>query len=311
MNSTLNRAKPGTQSGARPPVAVELTPEGVLAAAIPSAGAAPVFAFEPLPEGFLVPGIGEPNLRAPEAVASALRAALEAVAARTRAVTVVIPDSMVRVFVLDFEALPVKVADVVPVLRFRLRKMIPFDVEHAGLSYQFLREEKNECKVLVAVMPGLVLQEIETAVRQAGFEPGAVLPASLAALAALESEEPLLAANLSAASLTTSITHQQDLLLYRTQDLPADERLRGEEIRRGIAVAAAYYEDKIGVRPTQLMYAGASSSGNSAAAEFAAWLDDPELAVRDLVARPETGAATALGTMTLAGVIGALTTGAH
>ena len=68
-------------------------------------------------------------------------------------------------------------------LRFRLRKMLPFDVEHAGLSYQVLVENKKECKVLAAVMPGPVLAEYEAAVRQAGYEPGAVLPTSLAALA--------------------------------------------------------------------------------------------------------------------------------
>ena len=28
-------------------------------------------------------------------------------------------------------------------LRFRLRKMVPFDVEHAGLSYQVLSQDKD------------------------------------------------------------------------------------------------------------------------------------------------------------------------
>jgi len=45
-------------------------------------------------------------------------------------------------------------------------------------------ENKHECKVLAAVLPGPVLAEYEAAVRAAGFEPGAVLPSSLAALAA-------------------------------------------------------------------------------------------------------------------------------
>jgi len=37
------------------------------------------------------------------------------------------------------------------VIRFRLRKMVPFDVEQAGLSYQVLVENKTECKVLRGV----------------------------------------------------------------------------------------------------------------------------------------------------------------
>jgi len=60
----------------------------------------------------------------------------------------------------------------------------------------------------------------------------------LAALAGLESTEAVLAANLVDQSLTTTITSGQDLLLYRTLDLPEDIHLRLIEVQRGIAVAA-------------------------------------------------------------------------
>ena len=301
MNSILSKAKLGSQLGARPPVAVELSPQGVLAAASPGVGKPPVYAFEPLPQGALVPGIGEQNLRAPELVANAMRAALGQVSPRTRAVTLVVPDTVVRVFVLDFDSLPAKAAEAIPVLRFRLRKMVPFDVEHAGVNYQVLVETKSECKVLAAVIPGLILQEYEAAVRMAGFEPGAVLPTSLAALGAIDSAEPVLAANLSALALTTSITQGQDLLLYRTLDLPEDPTHRLQEVQRGIAVAAAYFEDKLGVRPQVLYYADESDSQF-----FADWLDNPDLIVDELVPLHKTGAAVTLNNASIAGAVGAL-----
>ena len=301
MNPILSKAKLGIQPGARPPAAVELSPQGVLAAALPGPGQPPVYAFEPLPAGFLVPGIGEPNLRAPEAIAAAIRSALGQVSPRTRAATVVLPDTVVRVFVLDFDSLPGRAAEAYPVLRFRLRKMIPFDVEHAGLSYQILAADKTECKVLAAVIPGPILAEYEAAVRAAGYEPGAVLPSSLAALEAIDSLEAVLGANLSGLALTTFITNGQDLLLYRTLDLPEDPDLRLQEVQRGIAVAAAYYEDKLGARPIRL-----HCPGNYGAGEFAGWIDDPALTVVDLAPSPETGAVTALGSTSIAGVAGAL-----
>jgi type IV pilus assembly protein PilM len=305
LNSILS--KTGSQIGARPPVAVELSPQGVLAAASPGAGKPPVYAFEPLPHGALVPGISEPNLRAPEAVANAMRVALGQVSPRTRSVTVVVPDTVVRVFVLDFDSLPAKAAEAIPILRFRLRKMVPFDVEHAGVSYQILLETKSECKVLAAVLPGPVLAEYEAVVRRAGFETGSVLPTSLAALGAIDSTDPVLIANLSALALTTAITHGQDLLLYRTLDLPEEPAQRLQEVQRGVSVAAAYFEDKLGARPRLLYYAGIGTGGNSTAEDFARWIDDPELTVADLAPLPETGAATPLGNlMSLAGVVGAL-----
>jgi len=317
----------GSRSGARPPAAVELSPQGVLAAAtpgsprtgfrprggLPGPGQPPVYAFEPLPAGTLVPSISEQNLRAPEQVAGAIHAAFGQVSPRTRSVTLILPDTVVRVFFLDFDSLPSKAAEIIPILRFRLRKMVPFDVEHAGVSYQVLVENKSECRVLAAVIPGPILAEYEAAVREAGYEPGAVLPTSLAALGAIDSAEPVLAANLSAVALTTSITTGEDLLLYRTLDLPEEPGQRLQEVQRGVSVAAAYYEDKLGVRPRLLYYAGIGAGGNSAAEDFARWIfypdspSDSSLTVIDLAPRPETGAATPLGNVvSLAGVNGAL-----
>lgn len=306
MSSILSKAKLGTQPGGRPPAAVEITPEGVLAAAIPAAGQPAVYAYQALPPGSLLPGIGEPNLRAPEAVVAAIKATLGQVSPRTKAVTLVVPDPVVRVFVLDFDSLPAKPIEAYPVLRFRLRKMVPFDVEHAGLSYQVLTQNKNECKVLVGVLPGMILTEYEEAVRAAGYEPGAVLPSSLATLEAIERMEAVLIANLSPVALTTTIVNGQDLLLYRTLDLPEETSLRLDEVRRGVAVAAAYYEDKLGGRPTRIHFAGASGTPESGAEEFSRWIDDPELSVVDLAPRPETGVVTALGTASIAAVAGAL-----
>ena len=306
MNSILSKAQLGTQPGGRPPAAVEITPEGVLAASSPAPGQDAVYAYVPLAPGALVPGIAESNLRAPEAVAAAIRSALDQVSPRSRSVTAVIPDTVVRVFVLDFDALPSKPAEAYSVLRFRLRKMVPFDVEHAGLSYQVLVEKKDEAKVLAAVLPGPVLAEYETAIRAAGYEPGAVLSSSLAALAAVDSMQAVLVANISPLALTTSISNGQDLLLYRTLDLPENPIIRLEEVRRGVAVAAAYYEDKLGTPPSQLYFAGNTGIHEDSSEEFARWIDFPNLEVLDLNRRPSTGAASSLGTSSIAGVAGAL-----
>lgn len=288
-----------SQAAARPPAAVEISPEGVLAAARHlGSSREPAYAFVALPDGAVVPGISESNVREPDVVADAIRSALEEVSPRTRSVSLVVPDSAVRVFVLDFDAFPAKPAEAVPVVKFRLRKMVPFDLEQAGVGYQVLAQSKTECKVLSAVVPGPILAEYEAAVRQAGYEPGAVLPSSLAALETLDSEHAALTANLSAAVLTTTIVAGNDLLLYRTLDLPADAAQRATEVQRGVAVAVAFFEDKVGTRPTVLHYSGRESK-----TEFARWVGDPELRVADLVERPVD---LSVGRISAAGVAGAL-----
>jgi type IV pilus assembly protein PilM len=113
--------------------------------------------------------------------------------------------------------------------------------------------------------------------------------------------EAVLIANLTPVALTTSITNGQDLLLYRTLDLPADPALRLTEVQRGIAVAAAYYEDKLQFRPQKMYFAGSGG-----AVDFGSWLNDPEMTVSDLAPQPETGMVTTLGDISVAGVAGAL-----
>jgi type IV pilus assembly protein PilM len=299
MTPTL--PKSGAQTTARPPAAIELSPEGVLAAAVPAPGQPPVYAFEPLPPGTILPGIAEINLPAPEVVANAIRSALAQVAPRSRAVTLVVPDSVVRVFVLDYDSFPTKSEEAYPVLRVRLRKMVPFDVEHAGLSYQVLSSSSPEVRVLAAVLPGPVLAEYEGAVRAAGVEPGAVLPSTLAAQELVDNLEAALVANMSSGSLTTTIANGQDLLLYRTLDLPAEPDHRRDEVQRGIAVASAYFEDKLGYKPTRLYYSASRETD-----ALSHWFDEPGFSLVNLSASPATGATTSLGHASLAGVAGAL-----
>jgi type IV pilus assembly protein PilM len=304
MASILSKAKAASPPAGRPPAAVEITSEGVLAAARRTGsgtGEALAYAFAALPAGSVVPGIEEANLRAPEAVASAIRSALDELAPSHRAVTLVLPDASVRVFVLDFDSLPAKADEALPVLRFRLRKMVPFDVEHGGVSYQVLTQDKAECKVLTAVLPGPVLTEYEAAVRAAGYEPGAVLPSSLAAIETAGQMEAVLAVNLNGTGMTTLIANGQDLLLYRTLELPPAPMARISEIQRGIAVASAYYEDKLGAPPRKLYY-----TGNHDMDEFASWVAGADIQVVELVPRPDSGMLTSLGRESIAGVAGAL-----
>jgi type IV pilus assembly protein PilM len=274
----------------------------VLAAAVPAAGQQPVYAFAPLSAGVIVPSLGEINFRDPGAVASAVRNALGQLSPRSRAVTLIVPDPVVRVFVLDFDSLPAKSAEALAVLRFRLRKTVSFDVEHAAVTYQLLEQSETGCRVLAAVMPGPVLAEYESAVRAAGYEPGSVLSTGLATLAGFgDSTEAVLAASLSRSTLTTTISIGRDLLLYRALDLPEDPLQRFSEIQRGIAVAAAYYEDRLQARPLQLHYAGSEPT-----AEFAWDVANPGLTVIELGSEAQNSAVTSLGSHCTAAVAGAL-----
>ncbi len=211
-------------SGTRPRVACEIMPQGVVAARSADA-AAPLSAVArvSLAEGAIAPGLKPGNVVDRVAVTAAIRDAMEQIGERANArdgnLTLVIPDSAVRVLLLDFEALPSRAAEALPLVRFRLKKLLPFDSDDAMVSYQVMSSSKGGVRVLAVAIPRDVLSEYETAAREAGFEPGAVLPSTLACLAALEDAEATLLVNANPLGVTVAIVRSGVLLLHRSVDL--------------------------------------------------------------------------------------------
>jgi type IV pilus assembly protein PilM len=221
--------------GTRPRLAVEVRAEGVVAARAEDAAALLTsVARVDLASGALAPGLKPGNVVDKTCVSLAVRKALDAVsgrgssdraergAGRLRDVTLVVPDSAVRVLFLDFDQLPTKTVEALPLVRFRLKKLLPFDADDAMVSYQVMSNEKGTIKLLAVAIPKAVLEEYEAMVLAAGYLPGAVLPSTLAALAGLdETPSPVLVVNAGLGSVTTAIVQAGVLLLHRSVDMGA------------------------------------------------------------------------------------------
>jgi len=211
-------------SGIRPRVACEIMPQGVVAARSADA-ASPLSAVARvlLAEGAVAPSLKPGNVVDRVAVTAAIRGALEQIGERANTrdanLTLVIPDSAVRVLLLDFEALPSREAEALPLVRFRLKKLLPFDADEAMVTYQVMSTSKGVVRVLAVAIPRDVLSEYETAAREAGFEPGCVLPSTLACLAAVDDAEPALLVNANPIGVTAAIVRGGVLLLHRSVDL--------------------------------------------------------------------------------------------
>ena len=211
-------------SGIRPRVACEIMPQGVVAARSADA-ASPLSAVArvQLAEGAVAPSLKPGNVVDRVAVTAAIRSALEQIGEKANSrdanLTLVIPDSAVRVLLLDFEVLPSRESEALPLVRFRLKKLLPFDSDEAMVTYQTMSTSKGVVRVLAVAIPRDVLSEYETAAREAGFEPGCVLPSTLACLAAVEDDEPALLVNANANGVTAAIVRGGVLLLHRSVDL--------------------------------------------------------------------------------------------
>jgi type IV pilus assembly protein PilM len=245
------------QSAVRPRLACEIAPDGILAAGSASMDSPlDATAYVPLRNSFSG-GLTSPVFLDRAAVSTALKSALDSVSTNGRDWTLILPDACTRVLLLDFDTLPAKPQEVLPLVRFRLRRMIPFDADTAAVSFQLLRPagagNSGPIQVITASMPAEVRDEIESLMRESDREPGTLLPATLAALAAVPDTGSHLLVHTGEASITTAITRNGELLLYRRTEHPENEP---GEMAQAVLVAAAYYEDTLHAPLEEVWVAG-------------------------------------------------------
>jgi type IV pilus assembly protein PilM len=242
------------------------------------------------------------NILSRESLVAALRKALaELGGGRSRDLTLVIPDATTRIMLLDFDTLPEKAEDAEGVVRFRLKKSLPFDVDQASVSFD--RQPAPEgVRVVAAVTPRNVLEEYESVVREAGYNPGAVLPSMVAALGVVDASRPTMVIKVEPGTTTFAIADQNELLLYRALENRASA-VTGESLVEDVNTSLVYFEDRYQVSVERVLVAGVQS----AQALQAAFSDNGGLRVEELVSSSVVGpAAGAVPRFSLAGVAGAL-----
>jgi type IV pilus assembly protein PilM len=291
-------------SGSRPKLACEISADHVLAGRVSENGghAMEACASSELPPGSVVPDLIETNLRQPDAAYEAVRDVLGNIGGRSRDVIAVLPDAAVRVVLLDFETLPSKRDEVEGVVRFRLKKSLPFDVDKAKVSYH-VQPSSTGVRVIAAVALAYVVEDYEAAFRQAGYEPGVVIPSMLAALGAADAPKPSLVIKVDARTTSIAILDREQLLLFRTLENTRGVTITGEQLAEEVYPSVVFFQDTYQMNISQIYVAGLPESGSAAPALRA----QTGAQVTDLVNPSQLG--RSLGSIPkwrMAGVVGAL-----
>ncbi len=255
------------KKGARPRLACEVLPDRVIAARVAENRAfVEVYHTAALPAGTVAPGLIAANVVNPPALRAAIEESLGAVGGRGKDVIAVVPDAAVRLFLLDFDTLPDRARETESVVRFRLRKSVPFDVDRAAVSYDVRRQNGGGVKVVAAVMMASVIGEYETAFRDAGYSPGFVLPSMLASLGPVEGDHPTLVAKVDPTSITVAILDQHELRLLRTLENPRGAAIEENTLADDVYPSLVFYHDTYGVPVDRVLVAGIPSLDRFAAA---------------------------------------------
>src|ERR1700731_1195773 len=288
----------------RPTLACEIAADRVLAGRAADAGRMVEMASaRELAPGSVVPDLMEANLRDGTAIRQAIESALGSVAGRSRGGIPILPDPPVRVVLMDFETLPSKRDEAEAVVRFRLKKSLPFDVDKAKVSYH-VQPSSTGVRVIAAVALANVVEDYEAVFRQAGYEPGVVMPSMLAALGAADAPKPSLVIKVDARTTSIAILDREQLLLFRTLENTRGVTITGEQLAEEVYPSVVFFQDTYQMNIGQIFVAGLPESGGAAPALRA----QTGAQVTDLVSSSQLGVSTggSVPRWRMAGVVGAL-----
>ena len=296
MSSTSNTPKPK--------LACEIAADRVLAGRITENGEGlEASAARELAPGSVVPDLVENNLRQRDAVRAGIEEALGGVAGRSKDVIAIVPDAAVRVMLVEFDTLPSDQEEALGVVRFRLKKSLPFDVDKAKVSYH-AQKIKNEVRVVAAVAMASVIEDYESAFRSAGYDPGFVLPSTLAALGAADAKRPTLVIKVDAHTTSIAILNEDQLQLFRTLENTRGVTITGEQLAEEVYPSVVFFQDTYHLNIERIYIAGLPESGGAAPALRA----QTGAEVQELVASSQLGASAggSVPRWRMAGVVGAL-----
>jgi type IV pilus assembly protein PilM len=222
----------------------------------------------PLPSGVLSPSPVKENILDATAYAEAVRAVAPA-NARKRTAALIIPDNALRLAVLEFENIPQKETERIALLRFRLRKTVPFEIDEAALAYHV--QPGNS--IVAAITPAGTVAHYEAPFRAAGIQPGFVTAASLGLLELLPTKGFLLAAHRAPGSLTVLAIRDGIVRLARSLELEENASDPLDEISSDLYPTLVYLEDQTAARPERLILAGFGDDAGSAATRLSVELE--------------------------------------
>jgi type IV pilus assembly protein PilM len=211
--------------------------------------------FQPFEPGTLIASPIEDNLHRPDVIGRLIDkiAPQNGGSKKRRPAAVILPDYAARVSVLDFDSFPAAPEEQLPLIKFRVKKTIPFDIDSAAVSYHIQQGGKKNVEVVAVTVALEIIARYEALFRNAGFQPGEVTTSALAALNLYEGEGVAVVAKLAGHVLSVMVLAGDVLKLFRCVTL---EEVTEDEILAVLHPTFAYVEDELGLPARKLILCG-------------------------------------------------------
>jgi len=231
------------------------------------------FRIQQAPEHAVGATIFKPNLGSLADLTRQARELFESSGTKPGKVSLILPDNLAKVSIVTLPERPATRKQLREMLRFKLRRSVPFRLEEAAISSWALPGPGPELNLLVAVMLRSVVEQYEAAFEAAGARPGLVdlCTPSLFNLArpgiakAVSSGADAALLNCTRNYFTLMIVRADRVVFFRCKTYAggeeADASGRLAVMARELTSSLSYYADKLGGSGVGTVFVRAVSPG--------------------------------------------------
>jgi hypothetical protein len=208
-------------------------------------------ALQPLEPGALAPALSGPSVLEERKLAAVLEQVAQMIGNGQSDSGILVPDGVVRVAILPFEALPDSRREAVTLMGWRMRDGLPFPPEQARISFESAELEDGQREVVTLAARASVLAEYEALLDTINRSSTLILPATIALLPLLpqDAKGGQLLVHVYSSAATLAVIEGQRLRLWRAREfegLAPDEFLAQLAAEAGRVLASA--EDRLKLR---------------------------------------------------------------
>jgi type IV pilus assembly protein PilM len=190
---------------------------------------------------------------------SAVKESTQSAGIKPGRVSLIVPDSLARVWLLQVPELPRGQNGILEMIRWKIRKSVPFRIEDAQITWQILSRPsgKEPGLVLVGLIPKPLVHQYESALASAGLKVGLLDLASFNLFNAYRDVidgggrdgEDFGVLNATETYFTLMLFRKSEMIFYRCKTHPEgdagapEERLR--TLKRELATSLSYYVEKL------------------------------------------------------------------
>jgi Tfp pilus assembly PilM family ATPase len=169
-----------------------------------------------IPEGVVQSSFIEKNIVEPEVLKSEFLKAVRSMRMNSKDIALIFPELSQKTFTFSFDSLPSTSREREQIIRFRIKKRMPFLPEDARISYDLFPRDSGIRAVVILTRTNII-KEYEEFFQQFGFNVRTAVPPSVGLVNLVDagSEENFFLLNIEKESFSLSLYKGSEFILYR------------------------------------------------------------------------------------------------